>query len=139
MDETKLKRRSGKALSPVVASIILVATAVALSIAVGAWTGALTLGFTATEQLRITEMTFDTANNIISVTANNPGASVITINEAWINNAKQTATDPALPAPIGGNSQVVFNITVNNLGKGHAYQVGLVSSKGNKFLYTASD
>jgi flagellin-like protein len=38
-------RKNAKALSPVVASIILIAVTVAVSIAVAAWMGALTVGF----------------------------------------------------------------------------------------------
>ena len=37
--------RNKKALSPVVAAIILIAVTVAVSIAVGAWMGSLTIGF----------------------------------------------------------------------------------------------
>ncbi len=51
-------RKNAKALSPVVASIILIAVTVAVSIAVAAWMGALTVGFMATEELKITNMTF---------------------------------------------------------------------------------
>ena len=53
-----MNTRSRKALSPVVASIILIAVTVAVSIAVAAWMGALTFQFTATEQLQITNMDF---------------------------------------------------------------------------------
>ncbi|MEM2280727.1 MAG: archaellin/type IV pilin N-terminal domain-containing protein, partial [Candidatus Bathyarchaeia archaeon] len=45
--------RSRKALSPVVASIILIAVTVAVSIAVAAWMGALTFTFTAVEELQM--------------------------------------------------------------------------------------
>ena len=38
-------KKNVKALSPVVASIILIAVTVAVSIAVAAWMGALTIGF----------------------------------------------------------------------------------------------
>ena len=48
--------RNKKALSPVVASIILIAVTVAVSIAVAAWMGALTFTFTATEELKITKI-----------------------------------------------------------------------------------
>ena len=129
--------RSIKALSPVVASVILIAAAVALSIVVGAWTGALTFGFTATEQVNISSMAFELSSDTILLTIRNPGTSLVTINEAWVNNKKQTTTSPALPESIPANSEITFNITMRNLGKGNAYQVGLVSSKGNKFLYTA--
>ncbi len=53
-----MNTRSRKALSPVVASIILIAVTVAVSIAVAAWMGALTFSFTATEQINITNMNF---------------------------------------------------------------------------------
>jgi archaeal type IV pilus assembly protein PilA len=133
----KLKR-SSRALSPVVASIILIAVTVALSIAVGVWTGALTFGFTSTEQIRITSMTFDVPNNVITVAVNNPGTSYVTINEAWVNGVKQNNTNPNLPDALPANSRVVFNITTTGLNVGHAYTVSLVSAKGNKFLYTAN-
>ena len=45
----KNHRKSKRALSPVVASIILIAVTVAVSIAVAAWMGALTVGFMGTE------------------------------------------------------------------------------------------
>jgi flagellin-like protein len=129
--------KSRKALSPVVASIILIAAAVALSIAVGAWTGALTFGFTSTEQLRISSMTFDISSNTITVSVQNPGTSVVTIDEAWVNNVKQNSTNPVLPEVVNANSEMVLNITLSSLKAGYNYQVGLISSKGNKFLYTA--
>jgi flagellin-like protein len=135
--KTGMRTKSRKALSPVVASIILIAVAIALSIAVGAWTGALTFGFTSTEQLRISSMTFDIPSNTITVSVKNPGTSVVTINEAWVNNAKQNSTNPVLPEIVTANSEIVLNITVSSLKEGYNYQVGLISSKGNKFLYTA--
>jgi flagellin-like protein len=134
----KMRLRISKALSPVVASIILIAVTVAISIAVGAWTGALTFGFTSTEQIRITSMTFDVPNNVITVTVNNPGTSYVTINEAWVNEIKQTNTNPNLPYALPANSKVVFNITTAGLYVGHAYTVRLISAKGNEFLYTAN-
>ncbi|TET56281.1 hypothetical protein E3J51_05155, partial [Candidatus Bathyarchaeota archaeon] len=50
--------KSRKALSPVVAAIILIAVTVAVSIAVAAWMGALTFTFMQTEQVSITAMTY---------------------------------------------------------------------------------
>ena len=126
-------RKNAKALSPVVASIILIAVTVAVSIAVAAWMGALTVGFMGTEELRITNMTFDTSN--IYVVANNTGTSPVTINEVWVNNEVQSTvsgTDSAIEANAG--AQFVITYTVAD---GDNYQVKLVSSKGNTFMYTA--
>ena len=138
----KMNTRSRKALSPVVASIILIAVTVAVSIAVAAWMGALTFQFTATEQINITNMNFDVPNKRVIVTANNTGTTSVTINEAWVNNAKQTSviddTLASLPVTIDANKGRVFNITLSSMSQGYAYQVKLLSSKGNAFLYTGT-
>jgi flagellin-like protein len=126
--------KSRKALSPVVASIILIAVTVAVSIAVAAWMGALTFQFTNTEQIQITNMSFGPSS--IAVTCNNTGTSPVTINEAWVNNAKQSITIPVLPKDILANKGIVLNITTT-VQTGYNYAVKLVSSKGNAFLYTA--
>ena len=126
--------KSKKALSPVVASIILIAVTVAVSIAVAAWMGALTFTFTATEQIQITNMAF--GSNSIAVTVNNTGTSPVTINEVWVNNVKQSSISPSLPQTISANSGLVLNITTT-VTTGNNYQVKLVSSKGNQFLYSA--
>jgi flagellin-like protein len=131
--------RSKKGLSPVVASIILIAVTVAVSIAVAAWMGALTFTFMGTEQLQITNMSFGPAgaSSWIAVTVNNTGTSPVTINEAWINNVKKTTTSPALPTNVAANAGVVLNLTSTALANGNNYQVKLVSSKGNQFYYSA--
>jgi len=137
-----MNRRSKKALSPVVASIILIAVTVAVSIAVAAWMGALTFQFTATEQINITNMNFDVTNKIIMVTANNTGTTSVTINEGWVNSVKQTnvkdETLTSLPVTLAANTGKIFNITLSAMSAGYSYQVRLVSSKGNAFLYTAT-
>jgi flagellin-like protein len=132
--------RSRKALSPVVASIILIAVTVAVSIAVAAWMGALTFTFMATEQIQITNIGFNVGpfpgTGWITVTVNNTGTSPVTINEAWVNNVKKPTTAPSLPRNILANQGVLLyvNTTVVN---GNNYQVKLVSSKGNQFAYSA--
>ncbi len=126
--------KSRKALSPVVASIILIAVTVAVSIAVAAWMGALTFQFTNTEQISITSVTFGT--NSILVIANNTGTSPVIINSVRVNTVVQTTTNPALPESIAANHGLALNITYT-VTQGYNYNVELESSKGNKFLYTA--
>ena len=48
--------KSKKALSPVVAAIILIAVTVAVSIAVAAWMGSLSMGFMETKELTISSI-----------------------------------------------------------------------------------
>ena len=129
-------RKNVKALSPVVASIILIAVTVAVSIAVAAWMGALTFTFTNTEQVQITNMIFGT--NWIAVVVNNTGTSPVTINEAWINNVKHTTFNTGQsPGTILANNGAVINMTSYTVTNGYNYQIKLMSSKGNPFLYSA--
>jgi hypothetical protein len=83
-------------------------------------------------------MSFQTGTpGSILVIANNTGTNVVTINEVWVNNGKQTTTSPVLPGNINANAGMALNITVN-VAAGYAYQVKIVSSKGNAFLYTGT-
>jgi flagellin-like protein len=130
-DKKKMKiLKSKKALSPVVASIILIAVTVAVSIAVAAWMGALTFTFTATEQVQITDLDFQSGK--IVATAKNTGTSPVTISEAWVNGEKQ---DNFTSVTISANSQEEISLTYNWTA-GYNYEVKLVSSKGNAFLRT---
>jgi flagellin-like protein len=126
-------RKNAKALSPVVASIILIAVTVAVSIAVAAWMGALTVGFMSTEEVKITSITF--TSSTITLTVNNTGTSPVTLSEAWVNNVQMSSVT-GLDSSISANSgtQVVITTGVTD---GYNYQIKLVSSKGNAFPYTA--
>jgi flagellin-like protein len=130
-------RRSRKALSPVIASIILIAVTVAVSIAVAAWMGALTFNFMATEQGQVTNLQFTTGNpaGSILITFNNTGTTTITLTQLWVNNVQYTPT-PAL-GPVAGNSGNQYTVTMNIV-SGYQYSVMLESAKGNKFSSTGT-
>jgi flagellin-like protein len=124
--------KNKKALSPVVASIILIAVTVAVSIAVAAWMGALTFTFTATEQAQITDLDFVSGTpKYINVTIQNTGTSPVTINQAWVNGVSKTITS----FTVDGNSVYYLSIQYDWV-NGNNYEVKLVSSKGNTFLRT---
>jgi flagellin-like protein len=125
-------RHSKKALSPVVASIILIAVTVAVSIAVAVWMGALTTGFMATEQLQITSVTFN-SNSTISVFVKNTGTTPVTVTEVHINNGDNVLTQSAT---VSANTQATLNVA-QTWTNGNNYQIKLLTSKGNTFMYTA--
>ncbi|MDI6805128.1 MAG: DUF4352 domain-containing protein [Candidatus Bathyarchaeia archaeon] len=81
--------KSKKALSPVVASIILIAVTVAVAIAVAAWMGALTTGFMGSSSITITNVDFKgnsgEANNTIVLTVKNTGTKQVTIGTIKVN------------------------------------------------------
>ena len=79
MNTQKIYRRfkkNSKALSPVVASIILIAVTVAVSVVVAAWMGGMTIGLMGNaEQAQVTNVAFVTSgtDNILSATVRNTG------------------------------------------------------------------
>jgi flagellin-like protein len=72
--------RNTKALSPVIATIILVAVTVAIAIAVAAWLGALTFTYTRTEQIQVTQLTITAGGNTVTFALANSGTSDVTLN-----------------------------------------------------------
>jgi len=134
-----MNTRSRKALSPVVASIILIAVTVAVSIAVAAWMGALTFNFMATEQLKITNLAFP-AVNTVTITMLNTGTNPLTISEVHVNNGPNlisTAIPTWATGVVAANTNLIENFTSSWV-NGAQYEVELKSSKGNQFTYTAT-
>jgi flagellin-like protein len=141
--------KNKKALSPVVASIILIAVTVAVSIAVAAWMGALSIGFMQTEQISITKCTFETDNgdptSEITLTLRNTGTSDVVINSATVNGNSTTIKDKAgtegtegpVKVPKNADANVTLNIGTYKWQAGYSYQIKLMSTKGNYFVYNA--
>jgi flagellin-like protein len=130
--------RSRKALSPVVATIILIAVTVAVSIAVAAWMGALTFSFMATEQIKITQAQFylgkgapDTVDNM-TITMQNTGTTSVTVTQININNGPTNYL--VTPFTMASNTQVVANITFT-WAYGSNYEIEARTAKGNEFTY----
>jgi len=129
-----------KALSPVVAAIILIAVTVAVSIAVAAWMGALTFTFMKTEQLSFTKVAFSgnsgNATNTITVTVQNTGTSDVTLTEARVTGYLVDKTIDYTDVTISKGSS--GSVTLSSVGwtSGKAYNIELHSSQGNKFPTT---
>ena len=124
--------KSRKALSPVVAAIILIAVTVAVSIAVAAWMGALTFTFMQTEELAFTAYTWDSTVSppaYIEITVKNTGSADITLANVRVNG--QDATWTGTTALAAGTSSV---LTVSHsYSSGVKYEFTVVTAKGNTF------
>jgi flagellin-like protein len=88
--------KSKKALSPVVASIILIAVTVAVSLAVAIWMGSLTGGYMKTEELQITGYRWGT--NYINITLTTKTDVVLT--GAMVDDKPTTCYRPDGTTPI---------------------------------------
>jgi len=140
--EQKMKKllKSKKALSPVVAAIILIAVTVAVSIAVAAWMGSLTFTFMETEEVSFTQVEFITVatlNNRINVTIQNTGTADIVITQAKVTgyDVDQTVVlSSAESIAAGYSAEIQLDILDSEVwSAGKAYNIELLTTKGNKF------
>ncbi len=132
-------RRSRKALSPVVASIILIAVTVAVSIAVAAWMGALSFSFMGSgEQLNVgSPYGWTNGGSTVYINVACPGGSAVTITTVRINGTAYT--------PTGSNGLTIQPttstiLTVNNTSpafiSGYYYTLIVVTEKNHEFQTT---
>ena len=123
--------KSRKALSPVIAAIILVAVTVAVSIAVAAWMGALTFTFMSSTSVSITNVNFSgasgDANNTIVLTVKNTGTSSVTIGTVKVNDAVKAFTGDTTLA-----SGATGTVTIQSVGwvNGNPYKIDLYDTSG---------
>jgi flagellin-like protein len=127
-------RKSRKGLSPVVASIILIAVTVAVSIAVATWMGALVVGQMETEQVKITSVQFNTG--YIDVTFVNQGSNAVAMDtQIFING--QSCTTIFLETTIQANDKISASISPYTWTTGYTYEIKAFTSNGNVLMYTA--
>jgi len=125
--------RSKKALSPVVASIILIAVTVAVSIAVAAWMGALTFTFMGTEELTISELTWIGPNTGFNLTIDNTGTKDVTITQIQVNYGITGVSQPgSLPLQLVAADDTSLSVPFVYV-NGTSYDISVVTSSGYKF------
>ncbi|UCE95335.1 MAG: hypothetical protein JSV51_06275 [Candidatus Bathyarchaeota archaeon] len=128
--------RCKRALSPVVAAIILIAVTVAVSIAVGAWMGALSFTHMQTEELVFIGYTWDNSRPPvwIQVTVKNVGSTALVIDEVQVNNDLSADDGITTPYTLAAGSEVTLNITTAGVyTSGVKYEFNVVTAKGNIF------
>ena len=131
-------RKNAKALSPVVASIILIAVTVAVSVVVAAWMGGMTIGLMGNaEQVTITNAQYSSPTAVI-LTVQNTGSGTVTINSATIDGTAVAGSTPALPGfsiTKGGTQSITLNSSSAFVTTAQ-YQIKLQTAKGNTLTYT---
>lgn len=112
MKTLRKMRKNAKALSPVVASIILIAVTVAVSIAVAAWMGALTVGFMGSSSVNINSVAFTDTTATLSL--KNTGTNDVTITTVKVNNQLVDVTDTPLTSGATGSLDVSGTYVAGN-------------------------
>jgi flagellin-like protein len=143
MNYNRKFRKNAKALSPVVASIILIAVTVAVSVVVAAWMGGMTIGLMGSaEQVSITNVQFTPgtggASDTIVALVNNAGSNPVTITtNAYVNGASATVA-ASVPIAKGASGSVSLAMANGYLSAGSSYSIKLISQKGTQISYTAT-
>jgi len=128
--------KSKKALSPVVAAIILIAVTVAVSIAVAAWMGALTFTFMKTEEVKITNITWGAGNANATLHVKNTGTGALTITSVKVNDGSATMSPTSVTLQPGDEQDIVVTIT-GGFTSGTKYEFAFYTATGNRYPYTA--
>ena len=132
-------RRSRKALSPVVASIILIAVTVAVSIAVAAWMGALSFSFMGSgEQLNVgSPYGWTNGYSTVNITASVPGGSAVIVQYVRVNGTQYTPTVTPTGAIQPTNTSIVqVSIAPATFVSGYYYTIVIVTAKNHEFQTT---
>jgi flagellin-like protein len=143
-------RKNAKALSPVIATIILIAVTVAVSVVVAAWMGALTIGFMGnSEQVAITNTQY-VSNAAVNATVQNTGSATVTIVGAYIDGKAvgfvgYPAGSGTASSSIAKGTTSVFTLTLptgSTFTNTAQYTLKLQTAKGNAitttYTYTGS-
>jgi flagellin-like protein len=131
-------KKNAKALSPVVASIILIAVTVAVSVVVAAWMGGMTIGLMGNaEQVSVTNYAFSDATHV-TLNVRNTGTATVTLSSASIDGAATTITPvaPAITLNIAKGETGNFTLLSAGFNAGAQYSIKLVTAKGTTIPYT---
>ena len=109
-----------RAISPVIATVIIVSVAIAISIAVALWLTGITSGFTQMENLKI--YSYPTAGNstyyFVYITVNNTGTTTATIDNLFINGKPLYEANAKVVIEVGNTNYTITQRPSINSGEG---------------------
>jgi hypothetical protein len=132
-----LPRNAKKAITPVMASVILLCIAIAVTLATLAWINGLPTPDMHTEELQPTNHQWGPNFAYVDVTLYNNGTQSVKLKSVTVN------SQPATVVYIVGSNQInigekaVLRIS-NAFVPGETYQLAFQTVKGNRFVYTAT-
>ena len=131
--------KNAKALTPIVASIILITVAVAVSVASAAWLGGTTTGLMrSAEQVSIIDVEFSDVNTI-QVMVHNAAGTPSSITNAFINGVGLSPFTPIL-APQSSSITITLNASGNHtiLTSSASYTITFITAKGTSVVSAAT-
>lgn len=128
--------RDNRALSPVIASIILVAVAVALSIVVAGWVTGFTFQFTQVEDLRVLEDQWGPNCAFVDLTLRNGGTSSVILNSLKVNSEVVDFDVISGSETIDPGETSVIRVT-HDFVVAQRYDFTFLTSSGYTFIFTS--
>ncbi|MCS7096860.1 MAG: type IV pilin N-terminal domain-containing protein [Candidatus Methanomethylicia archaeon] len=136
-----MKNKKSRGISPVIATIIMVAVAIVMSIAAAFWMTGLMGAFTKYESIAITQITIErkTGKWDITIVVNNTGPSTTTISAIYIDESSVTPS-PSLPYTLtagAGEKFTIKNWEQSGYKSGRVITVKIVTATGNEYYRNA--
>ncbi len=137
-------KKNAKALSPVVASIILIAVTVAVSVVVAAWMGGMTIGLMGNaEQAAINNVVLTNNGSDLGGTAvctvQNTGSATVSISSATIDGNGWVVSNAPVTITKGTSGNVTLTLATGTPFTDSAqYSIKLMTAKGNSIVYSAT-
>jgi flagellin-like protein len=130
--------KNSKALSPVVATVMLIAIAVVVSVGTAGWLGGMSLDFMGNaEQARITNIQFNNST-AITVTIQNTGSFSVVIKSAYIDGNNTAITGGTLTISKGTTGSLTLVPSVGQFISGTEYTITLSTARSNTLFYKAT-
>ena len=132
-----LPRQAKKAITPLIASIILLALAIAVSLATLAWLSGLSTSSAEVEELRATDHEWGPSVAYIDITLNNIGTQRVKLNSVTMNSQPATVIYIVGSNQINSGDSAVLRIS-GTFTIGANYQFTFQTATGNRFFYLAA-
>jgi flagellin-like protein len=137
MRKRVLGRVDSKAISPVIATVILVAITIVVALAFAFWSSGLVTAFQQTERLEVRIIHTGPQGGKVHVHIRNTGSSTVTITDViTLQGGEQKGSyGTAIDLTPGASARFSFNHGVN---KGQSFEVAVITASGNTYYATAT-
>ncbi|MCL7398630.1 MAG: hypothetical protein LZ170_00120 [Thaumarchaeota archaeon] len=135
--------RSKSGISPVMATVILVAIAIVIAIAVAFWASGLVGVFTRFEKLEITSAYYDSGQGSVKLTVKNTGSADASIDNIFVNGRPCDTgcnIDPSLPisSSVGSGATITVakpptDVTGGQWKPGVTYEIAIHTASGKTY------
>ena len=130
--------KNKKALSPVVAAIILIAVTVAVSIAAATWMGSISFSFMKVDELKVSSHTWASGNIYIDLVLKNLGTTTITISEVQVDDVTVTTVSfPSGNATLGAGDTRILRV-IHSFTSAAKHEFTIITASATKCVYIAS-